>query len=337
MSQLIDSKAWNDFLPWIDRPDADIGQYIRQLPASERDFAEHYLTAWQRDGVVVFEKAVPPQLIDALLSDVDYLVRHHKDFELAVEVQGQQLPKISEVSQEDLRKPGTKFNSIHQISRAAVGISLNKTVMRFMRHVFQDAPTVLQSLTFFRGSQQPVHLDYPYVRTQTKIAHLTASWTALEDISPDAGALAYWPGAHRTGLIDLFDWGQGSIVLEPDSIRNPVEFSEYLQAKLEKTGIPKKAFTPRRGDVLVWHALMPHEGTAIRNPDLTRKSYVTHFTSKGAYPGYFMKPNALAEGHYTESNGGYYFTYGWLNDPKQLPSRLDGSPAGSPAFAEAGS
>lgn len=189
-------------MPWIDRPDADIGAYVRTLPESDRDWAEHHLTTSRRDGIVVFEKAVDDATIGALLSDLEYLIRHHRDFELGVEIQGTQYPKIAEVAQEMLCEPGTKYNNLHTISRAAC---LNASAMRFMRHVFADHPALIQTLTFFRGSQQPVHLDYPYVRIQTQIAHLAASWLALEDIDPDAGALVYWPGAHDPVRLGLFD------------------------------------------------------------------------------------------------------------------------------------
>lgn len=61
--------------------------------------------------------------------------------------------------------------------------------------------------------------------------------------------------------------------------------------------------------MLIWHGMMPHEGTQIRNHDLTRKSLVTHFTSATAYPGYFKKPDAEAQGLFTEMHGGRYYDY----------------------------
>lgn len=325
MSSYLAAPEWTASVPWIDRPDADIGAYVRGLPRSEQDWAEHHLTTWRRDGIIVFEKAVDGATIDALLNDIDYLIRHHRDFELGVELQGRQYPRIAEVDEVALSEPGTKFNNLHTISQAALRACLNASAMRFMRHVFADAPALIQTLTFFKGSQQPVHLDYPYVRIQTKIAQLTASWLALEDISPDAGALAYWPGAHDVTRLGLFDWGGGSILHEPDSTRTPAEFSAYLQTRLDGMGLRKQAFTPKRGDVLIWHALMPHEGTTIHDQSLSRKSLVTHFTSSSAYPEHFKKPDAEAKGHVTELNGGRYFHEVWLEKQAQLPS------AGAPA------
>ncbi|HUO22896.1 MAG TPA: phytanoyl-CoA dioxygenase family protein [Caulobacteraceae bacterium] len=307
-------------MPWVDRPGADIGAYVRSLPETERDWAEHHLLQWKRDGIVLLEGAVGDDAIEALLADVEHLISHHEAYELAVEVAGEQLPRIAEVPTEALRDPGTKFNNLHQISSAAVEVSLNAPSMRFLRHVFHDNPAVLQSLTFFRGSQQPIHVDYPYVCNQTKIAQLAASWVALEDVSIEAGALAYWPGAHDVELMGLFDWGGGSILYDNQSVREPIDLCRYLQGQVDRCGLSKQAFTPRRGDVLIWHGLMPHEGTPILNNALTRKSYVTHYTACEAYPRHFLKPNALEAGKYKERNGGYYFDVSWLDNPRVLPS-----------------
>ena len=320
MSMTVKASDWHSTMPWIDRPGANIQAYVHALPPHERDWAEHYLTAWRRDGIVVFEKSVSDTMIDAILGDVDYLVRHHRDFELAVEVGGRQFPRICEVEQSLLLQPGTKYNNLHTISHAVVAASLNATVMRFLRHVFADQPLLMQTLTFFRGSQQPVHVDYPYVRNQTQVAHIAASWLALEDVSVDAGALAYWPGAHDVNKMGFYDWGGGSILMEADSSGTPDGLCDYLAARLDTLGLPKLVFAPRRGDVLLWHGSMPHEGTAINDLNLTRKSLVSHFTSGGAYPQHFMKPDAVKQGHVTEANGGAYYHYNWLDNPRQLPS-----------------
>ena len=49
-------------------------------------------------------------------------------------------------------------------------------------------------------------------------------------------------------------------------------------------GIAPKTFLPRKGDVLLWHGNLPHEGTRIRNTALTRRSLVTHYTSLDGVP-----------------------------------------------------
>lgn len=302
--------------PWIDLDSPDVRSYLAGVSGDAGYDLERKLIEWHERGVVRFEKVVDVALIDALLDDVEYLRRHHRDFELVAENRGVQKP-IVEFTEEELDSSGIKFDSIHAISRAACRLSLSKAVMIFLQHVFQSPPCALQSLTFYRGSQQPAHIDYPYVRCQTRLAQLAASWIPLEDIHPDSGPLAYYPGSHHPDVSGYFDWGGGSIVMEPDSKRTPMEFAEYLWGRVRETHTPPEVFLPRKGDALIWHGNLIHEGTAIKNVKLTRKSYVTHYTGLDSYPLAHKRPDALG----VAENGGYAFDYPWLNPNRaKLPS-----------------
>ncbi len=318
---------WIRDRPWIDHPEADIDAYVDGL-AVQPDFdLRRALRQWREQGIVLFEGVVDPRLIDALKDDIDYLRTHHRDFDLLVETSGAQR-HILDLDDAELNSAGLKFNSIHTISRAAAHLSLTREVAVFLSHVFGDAPCAMQSLTFYKGSQQPIHVDYPYVRCQSKVAHLAASWIPLEDIHPDSGPLAYYPGSHREDASGFFDWGQGSILLEPDSAHTPIELSDYLAARMRTSGLQSQVYCPRKGDVLVWHGNLSHEGTAIRDPALTRKSYVTHYTSYEAYPRAHLKPEAPDGAWIARENGGYVFEYSWQNDLRQLPSIAIDTPEG---------
>lgn len=323
---VIDKDAWLTTRPWLDLDDADVAAYVARVGDESGFDLERKLRDWQRDGVVLFENVVDRALIEALEADVAYLRRHHRDFELLVEVRGEQ-KHIQDLTDAELESSGLKFNSIHTISPAAAHLSLTREVVVFLRHVFGDAPCALQSLTFYKGSQQPIHIDYPYVRTQSRLAHLAASWIPLEDIHPASGPLAYYPGSHRTDVSGFFDWGDGSVLLEPDSIRTPIELSEYLAARMQQAAVAPRIYCPRKGDALIWHGNLSHEGTAIADERLTRKSYVTHYTSLGAYPEAYLKPGAPETGWIARENGGYVFEYSWLHDLKQLPSIAFDTPA----------
>lgn len=316
---MITERDWYADRPWLDLPNPDIDAYVDAL--SERsgfDLAK-MLRRWHEDGLVIFEGVVDPALIDALGNDVEYLRKHHMDFALEVELSGEQ-GDIKRLTAEQLESPGIKFNSIHAISRAAARLSLTREVVEFLGHVFRGPPCALQSLTFHRGSQQPIHVDYPYVRCQSPLPYLAASWIPLEDIHPDSGPLAYYPGSHRMEVSGLFDWGGGSIVFEPDSVRQPNDLSDYLAARMAAAGIEPRVFCPRKGDALIWHGNLSHAGSAIRDPALTRKSYVTHYTSLDAYPKAHMKPGAPEQGVIAKAHGGYVLEYSWLEGLRQLPS-----------------
>ena len=316
---IIDKASWLGSRPWLDMDNPDIGAYVRACGGEPVFDLENALRTWHEDGVVLFRGVIDKRLIDGLLSDIDYLRSHFRDFDLLVEVRGEQ-KHIRDLSAEELELSGLKFNSIHTISMAAAKLSLSREVSLFLRHVLQGPAVAMQSLTFYKGSQQSIHVDYPYVRCQSKLAHLAASWIPLEDIHPDSGPLAYYPGSHRTDVSGFFDWGSGSIVLEPDSEKTPVELSNYLSEQVGRNGIASRIYCPRKGDVLIWHGNLSHEGTRIANDQLTRKSYVTHYTSLEAYPKAHLKAGAPDSGWICRDNEGYVFEYAWQDRLRQLPS-----------------
>ena len=217
---------------------------------------------------------------------------------------------------------GVKYNCLENISLAARELSLNHFVCAFLRHVFQDDPVVIQSLTFWRGSEQVADLDHPRVVFETKLPHLVAgSWIPLEDIHADSGPLADYPGSHKHNVIPPFDWGSGQRGPGERQRENSDEFpTDYLREQIDKLNLRKEVFLPKRGDVLIWHGNVLHEGTRVNDRARTRRSYVTHYTSLNAYPKEFQLPDAFANRSFTALNGGYVFDHPWINDVRELPS-----------------
>jgi phytanoyl-CoA hydroxylase len=315
----VDLEHWSNNLLLTDQPGFDVGEYVRGAPpASDFDLRDK-LEQWRDNGIVIFESCIDSDHIDALVRDISYLNSHRDRFELEVEHKGAR-HKLSELPIEPLSDTGIKFNCMENISLAARRLSLNRACCEFLRHVFQDAPVVIQSLTFWRGSEQPAHLDYPWVCVQTKLPHLAASWVPLEDIHADAGPLAYYPGSHKNGVIPPFDWGAGSLIMQKDSVKTVDDFINYLAEQIDKQNLKKQTFLPKRGDVLIWHGNLLHEGAAVNDRSRTRRSYVTHYTSLSAYPPDHSHRNACALKRFTSINGGFVFDHPWVNDARELPS-----------------
>jgi phytanoyl-CoA hydroxylase len=269
--------------------------------------------------VVLFKGAVSHELIDDYLRDIAAFISEYKSFEIPIEIRGKQ------ISSRDLQAfpgdlVGVKLNHMHSFSRAAAQLSLTPNVTRFLSHLFGGPASVCQSLTFWRGSQQTIHIDFPYVKQQTKLSYLAASWIALEDVHPDAGPFAYYPGGHKIEKSGFFDWGGGSIVPHAGSDRTPTQFSEYLAARMKAIGIERQVLCPQRGDVLIWHGNLPHEGTRVNNPSLTRKSYVTHYTAEATVPDWMRNIDEQGRPIGVFEGDGYSYRFPWFNGKKMLPS-----------------
>jgi phytanoyl-CoA hydroxylase len=310
---------WMHDRPWIDNADAKIDAYVDSLADPPSYDLRAKLRHWHDFGFVTFEHVVPLDLIDAMLADIAEFKSNFSRYQIPIEVRGQQI-QSTDVSSFPEGETGIKINQIHCFSRAAALLSLTYEVTDFLSHVFLAPAAALQSLTFWRGSQQPIHIDYPYVRVQKKLAYLAASWIPLEDVHADAGPLGYYRGGHKVERSGFFDWGDGSIVNDEKSKRTPMDFAHHLWARMENEGIKLEEFCPKRGDVFIWHGNLPHEGTKVRNPDLTRKSYVTHFTSLPNLPDWMEHTHADAAERCVNAHGGYAYINRTFASRPRLPS-----------------
>jgi len=317
------AQNWFEQRPWIDDPGASIDAYLRSLPSlpSEYDLKAK-LEHWRDHGIVIFEGAVDSSTVDSLLDDVDCLVRNPSEYEVTIDVGGGQphMPIKNFSASELLDRASLKVNNPHFVSKAAVRCALNKYATSFLGHIFREAPCVQQSLFFIKGSQQPIHLDYPYVKEQQQIANLAASWVALEDVHEDSGPLAYYCGSHMPEKMPFFDWGGGSITFEKNSVQEPLAFVAYLQSEMERLQIEPRIFLPKKGDMLIWHGYLAHAGTTIRDQSKTRKSLVTHYTSKSSYNPAHRFPDAEEKRRFYEQNGGIAYDLPWTAGWKMLPS-----------------
>jgi hypothetical protein len=72
--------------------------------------------------------------------------------------------------------------------------------------------------------------------------------------------------------------------------------------------------------VLIWHGNLPHEGTKVNNPDLTRKSYVTHYTAEATTPDWMRNFDGANRPVGIFENGANSWRYKWFDGMRGLPS-----------------
>lgn len=275
-------------LPWLDRVARDVDDYVSSLDgtAAEPDLRAQLLH-WAQFGFVVVPGAVEHELIDAYLADIDELLASREAHRTLLNVDGHGVLPVSACSPEQLAVPRLRIMDFHNASVAGKQMSMHPRIVAFLRHVFRDTPVAMQTLTFLRGSQQIWHQDYAFVVSKIP-SHLAASWIALEDVSPEAGPLGYYPGSH---MIRKFDWGNG-LFLTQESTYDERDFARHIEAECTRMNLREENLLARKGDVFVWHAALAHRGSPTTREDLTRKSYVTHYSSVRGYPRDRRRPEA---------------------------------------------
>jgi ectoine hydroxylase-related dioxygenase (phytanoyl-CoA dioxygenase family) len=267
-------------LPWLDRPARAVDDYLDQLAMSDTDRLNlrARLLHWSQMGFVVLKKVIDPRLIDAYVADVEDLFRERRHAVL-LDIEGYGETHAKDATPEMLGQHHMRLMDFHNLSIAGKKIAMHSTIIDFLRHLFQDTPVAMQSLTFIHGTEQQTHQDYAYVVPAVS-SHLAASWVALEDVHADAGPLAYFPGSH---VLPKFDWGNG-LTLNAESTFNELDFAHHIEREAERMGLRREVFIAEKGDVFVWHAALAHAGSPVKNRDFTRKSLVTHYSSLTGYP-----------------------------------------------------
>ena len=137
---------------------------------------------------------------------------------------------------------------------------------------------LFQTINFLRGSEQSTHSDAIHMSTHPR-GGLIAAWIALEDITEENGPLHYYPGSHKLPYIDNKDFGnQGNALMLGN--KKYADYTAKVQEYTDANGLKKHIFTPRKGDVFIWHANLLHGGEPIGNPGSSRKSMVLHYFAK---------------------------------------------------------
>ncbi len=264
---------------WLDQPDAE-----RRIAAATKrgkltGEQAQKLSQFSDQGYLTFSLDVEPSTYDDIEATVEALWRDKPDH---VAFAYQSILKPFAYADETAdRRPSYRIADLHSVSQGAIELYLNRRVFDFVEQVLGAPAVATQSLYFEYGSQQALHRDPVFVQTQPP-SHLVAAWIALEDIDPRSGPLVYVPGSHRLPYYQLaagehrFDHKRHG---EPE-IRAMEEFDRQ---QMREANLAVHPFTPRRGEVLLWHHSLLHGGSTPELPALTRKSFVVHFSSRANY------------------------------------------------------
>ncbi|MGH7101015.1 MAG: phytanoyl-CoA dioxygenase family protein [Acetobacteraceae bacterium] len=278
---------------WIDRSD-----WIDRLAERHRlglvsDTLAERIYRFVRDGYLVIERAVPRVVVDRIVADLEHFWANPPP---TMRMETHEPDGTLRVMQPDIayRAGRTKLLDAFAYSAAARAAISAPPVMEFLHTIFDDKPQAFQSLTFWHGSEQPMHKDTAYVRVDGNPLALAATWLALEDIEPGTGGLQYFVGSHRAPDYRFGGISKWMNTADADYGSEHDRFLASLHEDAHKYNHTKTSFLGRKGDVLVWHADLAHGGSAVTKPDRTRLSLVTHFCPASNSP-FFYRQQKLRE------------------------------------------
>ena len=246
---------------WLDAADA-VRRAKRQI--RDREQRQHAINIIN-DGYTILRKPANAALCDRIIAD------YYK--------------YCDEVHAED-RDKKSKLVNFHIYSEAARSLLLDPQRMALLDVLFGYEAVLWTSLTFEYGTEQRLHRDSPHFDTRPPGFYFGV-WTALEDISPEAGPLAFIPGGHR--LPTSYDiQARTKEYLASKDPEEPIDYEYLLEVffrdtdqQCEKAGLKAQSVEIKKGETLIWHHWMPHGGSRALNPELTRRSMVGHYIPKG--------------------------------------------------------
>ncbi len=257
-------------VPWTDTA-ATLGR----LPADESaEWLRECVSSLCTRGYAVLRGVHSPALCDEVVEAYLELCRSDPSADKAI-VRGRFHNRLVNFHLDPVGKPRSSVTQM----------ALNPRVLTVLDFLFRGETVLYSTLAFELGSQQRLHRDCPHFYTNPRNMFFGV-WHALEDVHPDAGPLQYFVGGHRVRDIagSEISGRRGKSAEEFSPADYDAFLDEYdaqVSALCEGDHAPVEQALIRKGDVLIWHPLLPHGGAPANDPSRTRRSLVGHYVPAG--------------------------------------------------------
>ncbi len=236
---------------------------------------------WRRDGVLILRDFIPDEITEP------YIKRREAYERPGGWVEGHSYQFVPEMRQ----------------------LALYPPLMEKLKLVIGEEMMLHLCLTNWVTSQRAWHQD-DYLNPSFVNCWYAAVWIALGDIEPDCGPFEYIPGSHRWPLMrgEKVRELLGKSGKEVHELHWP-KTSEFfttpaVEYEMKLRRQKSKSFLAKRGDVLIWHARLMHQGSLAKTPGKERRSLIAHFS------GVNHRPDILEQFRIRDENDQIYVRFG---------------------------
>lgn len=252
---------------------ADLAEYPDEtlIPSLDRrELDEASLTpaqaAWRRDGVLHLPGFIPDAVSEPYLQR---RIAHKKKHGWLIATPYMYVPEMRD-------------------------LALYPPLMAKMKEVIGEDMMLHLCLTGWMSSQRGWHQD-DYLNPPFVNSWYAAVWIALGDIHPASGPFQYIPGSHRWPLlrgekVRQFLTAEELAHKAPRTGINPWEkfaerfLSPAIEHEIKAFGRPPVSLLAKRGDVLIWHGRLIHQGSLPEVPGMERRSLIAHYSGVNHRP-----------------------------------------------------
>jgi Phytanoyl-CoA dioxygenase (PhyH) len=249
-------------MAWLDRDDRDVLVSAAEDSGYLTEYGAHLCRRFARDGYCVIEGAVSGEDCERAWHAFDGWARSHP--EVVGEVPDKVAPDFGRQVNIHRYVPEMRELLHHPVITEAIDVLLGFKCIPF------------QTIPSYFGSQQLAHSDAIHMAT-FPLGLLAASWIALEDITADSGPLFYHPQSRRLPYLFSDELGITADVARRGRQVYLDVYEPGIAACVKKNAFDTPHFVAKKGDALIWHHNLIHGGSAVTNPNSTRKSLVCHY------------------------------------------------------------
>lgn len=239
-------------IPWVESPFFREILQTKQLTTEERRIAEEY----HENGFVVVPNLFSSSLIEAVQQATA------KAFDKS-------FPVKTFRNEERVQDLWTASEPVKQLS-------CQPALLSILEMLYGREAVPFQTLNFCVGTQQRAHSDTIHF-SSLPARYMCGVWVALEDITPDNGAVFYCPKSHK---LPEYNFAHIKGEVKDTGYDDYKQYEDFIERIVAAYGFEKKAFYAKKGEALIWSSNIIHGGSKVERPGSTRWSQVTHYYFK---------------------------------------------------------
>ena len=157
----------------------------------------------------------------------------------------------------------------HFYDPLAMNILLHPKLQGPLEDITGGPVDAVQTMYFWQGSTQRRHQDQYYLPA------CFSAWCALCDVSPENGTLLVQPGSHARRLFTRDD-----LPKKPDGSPGEMfheKYNDCVDEVFAANNLPEVPVYAKKGDVLLFHGKLIHQGGPIGKPGSFRHVMANHY------------------------------------------------------------
>lgn len=240
-------------LPWVESPFFKDILNTKNLNEHDKTIAMDY----HENGFVVIPNLFADSIIEEVKADMD-----NKGYNLNFEMKN--------------HRDSVRIQDLWMYSESVKKISCNPKILEILEMLYGREAIPFQTLNFRVGTQQRAHSDTIHF-SSIPSKFMCGVWVALEDITPENGAVFYYPKSQNLQEYNFSHFKDKPI---DSSYDNYLDYEDFIESIVAANNFEKKPFYAKKGDVLIWSSNIIHGGSKVLNEKSTRYSQVTHYYFK---------------------------------------------------------